>query len=96
MFTSTLAMNLLIFLKAEKYLETQHSSCHHGWKTYVTDGEGREIDRYADEDSVYDLLDELGTIARRDVLQMSFIIDEHPNENKKNEMIQVFWLYIQG
>jgi hypothetical protein len=94
LFTSVLATNLLIFLKAEKYLETQHSSCHHGWKTYITDDEGREIDRYADEDNIYDLLDNLGTIARRDVLQMSFVISEHPNENKKNEMIQVFPLYI--
>jgi hypothetical protein len=87
-------MNLLIFLKAEKYLETRHSSCHHGWKTYITDNEGREIDRDADADNIYDLLDDLGTIARRDVLQMSFVINEHPNENKKNEMIQVFRLYI--
>ena len=94
MFTSALATNLLIFLKAEKYLETQHSSCHHGWKTYID--EGREIDQYAAADNIYDLLDDLGTIARRDVLQMSFVIDEHPNENKKNEMIQVFRLYIWG
>jgi macrodomain Ter protein organizer (MatP/YcbG family) len=83
-------------LQAEKYLETQHSSCHYGWKTYITDNEGREIDRYADEDNIYDLLDNLGTIARRDVLQMSFVINEHPNENKKTEMIQVFPLYIRG
>ena len=90
LFTSALATNLLIFLKAEKYLETRHSSCHHGWKTYI----GREIDQDAAADNIYDLLDDLGTIARRDVLQMSFAIDEHPNENKKNEMIQVFRLYI--
>jgi hypothetical protein len=96
LFTSALATNLLIFLKAERYLETQHSSCHHGWKTYISDDEGREIDRYADEDNIHDLLDNLGTIARRDVLQMSFVINEHPNENKKNEMIQVFPPYIRG
>ena len=88
-------MNLLIFLKAEKYLETQHSSCHHGWKTYITDDEGREINRDVDADKILDLLDNLGTIARRDVLQMSFDINEHPNENKKNEMIQVFQLYLR-
>ena len=93
-FTSSLATNLLIFLKAEKYLETRHSSCHHGWKTYITDDEGREIDQYADEDNIYDLLDDLGTIARRDVLHMSLVINEHPNENMKNKMIQVFRLYI--
>jgi hypothetical protein len=67
----------------------QHPSCRHGWKTYITDDEGRDIDRDADVDNIYDLLDDLSTIARRDVLQMSFVTDEYPNESKRNEMIQV-------
>jgi hypothetical protein len=78
--------NLLIYA-AEEYLKKQHFSCHHAWKTFIEgdgmtlDDEDEDEDEDEDSDSsgmgqnsehsILDLLKDLGTVARRDVLKLS-------------------------
>jgi len=57
-------------------LKKQHPSCHHAWKSLV-DNESDD-----EEFSIYDLLHELGIIARREVLRLNFESEEMHDDKK--------------
>jgi hypothetical protein len=70
---------------AKGYLRKQHYSCHQAWKFYLQDVSGSEEDSDDPDDSddtdynvqIYDLIRDLGTMARRDALNSSLTMEEN-------------------
>ena len=67
-------------LTAKGYLRKQHPSCHHAWKFYLQGNSGNENK----------LLHDLGTMARRDALNLSLTLEANQgNRQMKNQMLEV-------
>ena len=72
---------------AKSYLRKQHP-CHQAWRFYCGDS-GSEADSI-DEPSVYELLYDLGAMARRDALNLSFKLELNRGYSQtKIEMLEV-------
>ena len=67
-------------LTAKGYLRKQHPNCHQAWRFYLQGDSGSESK----------LLNDLGTMARRDALNMSLTLEANQwNTHMKNEMLKV-------
>jgi hypothetical protein len=75
---------------AKDYLKRLHPSCRHAWQSYLDSEDESDID----SELASDLLEELGTLARREVMQISFEIEVDPNQAQKDEMIKVCKRYV--
>jgi hypothetical protein len=71
---------------AKGYLRNQHPSCHQAWKFYLQhDGRGED-----GGNTDYDLLDDLGAMARRYALNLSLTLEANRgNFQTKNKMLEV-------
>jgi hypothetical protein len=78
---------------AKSYLRKQHHSCHQAWKFRLQDDSGSEGEEEDDTDyeiRVYDLIRDLGTIARRDALNLNLTMEENgANSKTTNELSEV-------
>lgn len=77
---------------ARGYLKKQHPTCHQAWTFYLLGNVGSEEDPdYADfEPLMYDLLCDLGTMARRDALNLSIKLEENGgNSPTRTDMTEV-------
>jgi len=68
---------------ATGYLQEQHATCHQAWRFYLQSDVGLELPHYK-------LLYDLGTMARRDALNLSLMLEANRgNPQTRNKMLEV-------
>ena len=89
--------SLTIWRIAKDYLNKQHLSCHQAWKFYIDRQREREEEEDDDDgvddslpSATYELLNELGNMARRDALNLSITLEtNNRNPSMKDKMVEV-------